>query len=76
MLYFDSKREFSPLVSQDSFAKAVLELDAIRQGKDANESIDFSMAGDIESRFSFQPVDVSWCLISLWFGNQSGGGAL
>ena len=59
VLYFDSMGALMPLARREQFARALLELDAIRQGSDAGTVIDTAVLGEVQSRIMFEPVKAS-----------------
>jgi hypothetical protein len=59
VLYMDSIPSGTPLASSDLISKAIVEWDAIRQGKAVNEPVDLALARDAGSRVKFISVKVS-----------------
>lgn len=59
VLYFDSLRVRTPLVSSRLIARAIIQLDAIRAWMPANKSVDIGFADEVEHQIIFMEVKAS-----------------
>jgi hypothetical protein len=57
--YFDSMLSDTPLATSDLFAQAIVEWDAIRQGKGVGEAVNLALVQAAKSRIKFVLVKVS-----------------